>query len=142
MNIVRLKNILGVSVLTIALLFQIALTGFVICIGDDGHIAIELEHFNDHCSEHDTPCSTEDSLNLPAFHADHSENCVDIPLQNFTLKQSTIQKRMDLKSPILLYTRAIDNSNISHQSIILCQYSLHSTISYSQTKENNLHLLI
>ena len=65
-------------------LLHTGLSGYVLCIGDDGHIAVETSLDADACSDADWSHADEPAIehteNCSSLDADHCGECRDIPL--------------------------------------------------------------
>ncbi len=77
--------------------------GVVLCIGDDGHFAIEVEHGSQNCSTQLEEKSTIQTYWFESLPAVGIGSCIDIPLANSQSKLNFIQKRTDVR-PFLFFT--------------------------------------
>ncbi len=85
--------------------------GVVLCIGDDGHFAIEIEHGSQNCSSQLEQNSAVQTYMFESLRAVGNGSCIDLPLANSQAKLNFIQKRTDVRPFLFFATVNIYDSN-------------------------------
>lgn len=132
----------GFTILLHSLLIQVPIHGFVLCIGEDGHFAIEKDHCQQKCPDHqlhEEPALMEEQ---DYIHHDHASDCLDIPIYSPVFKSSIIQRRTELSRVVsIAYTPvATENFYSSQTGRIEAEYSV--SILKPPVAFRNLQLLI
>jgi len=127
-------SLLSLLILAYSTVLQFSMPSFVLCFGDDGHIAFEQSDENYHCVETDT--EDDHPIHKHKNLSHQEENCQDIPLKTVLLT-FYLKKDGEIKTVIpIIASVTINKVNAyldSHFNIDIDDPIIHSSMKSLQS---------